>query len=332
MVFGIVEVSLGHAAGLATSVLWTGSSVLFTEATRRLGPSIVNTVRLFMAVVLLGITYRLLSGDWIPHITQEQCIYLALSGVIGLSIGDQALFTAFLDVGPRKAMLIMTTAPLFAAFFGWISLGETIEPVAWMGVGLTLAGVAWVVLERPPTEIGKHPPHRVRGIIMAIIAAACQAAGLMFSKRGIGHGGIVDEAAHLSPQAATYVRMAFAAVAMFPMLLLMHHLLPRRTPGPGEIAVVPGDHLGIRRSLKALGNSRGMALTLLATICGPFLGVWMSLVAADRIDLGIAQTLGSLPPVLLLPVAFMLYGERITLRAMAGAALAVAGAALLCLT
>ncbi len=96
---------------------------------------------------MLGVTHRVLSGAWVPDVVGRQVLYLAVSGIVGLSIGDQALFAAFVYIGPRLAMLIMTTAPLFAAFFGWLALGETLSPIAWLGVGLTIGGVAWVVLE-----------------------------------------------------------------------------------------------------------------------------------------------------------------------------------------
>ena len=64
-------------------------------------------------------------------------------------------------------------------------------------------------------------------------------------------------------------------------------------------------------------------------IAGPFLGVWMSLVAADRAPVGVAQTLCSLTPVFILPVLMLLHKERISARAALGAAVAVLGTALL---
>ena len=332
------DVAIGQAAGLATSALWTVTSILFTAASKRLGPTAVNAIRLAFAIILLGGTYRILSGQWWPDLITEQVLYLALSGLIGLSIGDQALFTAFVDVGPRIAMLLMTTAPLFAAFFGWIALGETLGVVAWVGVLMTVGGVAWVVFERPKTAIGQHPPNRTRGIVLGIVAAACQAAGLMLSKVGIGHG-LLDADQHLSPQAATFIRMTFAGLGMIPMLFLMRHLNVRskrikseqhvtahgsRTPEP---VLQDKQNAIVRR-----GRTRqaGLLFCMFGTIFGPFLGVWMSLVAADYVSVGIAQTLTSLPPVLLLPVAYFLYNEHISWRAIVGAILAVGGVAMLC--
>jgi drug/metabolite transporter (DMT)-like permease len=55
----------------------------------------------------------------------------------------------------------------------------------------------------------------------------------------------------------------------------------------------------------------------------------MSLVASDRAPVGVAQTLCSLTPIFLAPVAAWVYRERISLRAVLGAFVAVGGASLL---
>ena len=111
---------VGPAAGVATAMLWTLTTVFFTEAGRRIGPTFVNAFRILLAIVLHAVTYRFLAGSWLPDAIPGQVLYLACSGVIGLAVGDQALFVAFLDVGPRLSTLLMSMSPLFAVFFGWI--------------------------------------------------------------------------------------------------------------------------------------------------------------------------------------------------------------------
>ena len=111
------ETYIGSAAGLATSVMWTTTSILFTAAARRLGTTMVNASRIAMAIVLLALANRVLSGSWLPDMETRQVLLLGLSGIVGLAIGDQALFTAFVLVGPRVSMLIMTTAPSVRSVF-----------------------------------------------------------------------------------------------------------------------------------------------------------------------------------------------------------------------
>lgn len=311
------ERHIGELAGLATSVLWTATSLFFSAAARRIGPVAVNATRLALAVLLHYFTFRILGGGDLPDANAMQTVYLAASGLLGLTIGDQMLITSFLYIGPRLGVLMMVTAPLWAAFFGWLALGETLPAVAWFGVLITIAGVAWVVMDRPTVPSTVSREHRIRGFMLALLAAACQAAGLMLSKRGMGHGWLPVEQ-HLPPQSATLIRMVFATLFMIPLVIV--RIQRSRS---------------MRAANSSLGNPRfhvyrtGLLLACAGAVVGPYLGVWMSLVASDRAPVGVAQTLCSLPPVFILPLAAWLYGERVTWRAGLGALIAIGGAALL---
>jgi drug/metabolite transporter (DMT)-like permease len=306
---------IGPAAGVATSLLWTATSLFFTAAGKRIGPTAVNAARIVLAIALHAVTFRLVGGAWFPNAAQGQVLYLAASGIIGLSIGDQALFTAFVEIGPRLSMLIMTTAPLFAALFGWLVLDETLGLLACFGILLTIGGVAWVVMERPPATAAGPAPHRLRGVFFAFVGAACQAGGLLLSKQGMGHGWLPEDQ-HISPQAATYVRLIFAGIGVLP-IVVVHAQRERRRRLVGVLPV----RIGRRHT--------GLMLAACGAVVGPFLGVWMSLVASDRAPLAVAQTLCSLSPIFLLPFAATLHKEHIGPRAILGAVIAVAGSALL---
>ena len=306
---------IGPAAGITTSILWTATSLLFTAGGKRIGATAVNVFRIWLAVALLGITHRLWFGSWFPETVGNQVLYLGLSGVIGLSIGDQALFTAFVHIGPRLSMLIMATSPIFATLFGWIGLGETLAPLSFVGMGLTIFGVAWVVLERQPTVPTTDRSHRGRGVFYAFVGAACQAGGLLLSKQGIGHGWLPAEA-HMNPQAAAYVRMIFAGLGVLPILAL--HLARRRK------------RLAAGVESPTYGSTRtGYIFAACGAFVGPFLGMWMSLVAVNYAKMGVAQTLCSLSPVFILPFAIGIHKERIGPRAAIGAVIAVGGSAML---
>lgn len=305
----------GQAAGLLTSVLWTATSLLFTAAAKRIGPTVVNASRIVLAVALLAATHRLVAGTWWPEMVPRQVVWLALSGIVGLSIGDQALFTAFVYIGPRVAMLVMTTSPLIAALFGWVALGESLHGWAWAGVMLTIGGVGWVVMERPSERLAKRSRYWGRGLLLAFVGAACQAGGLWLSKEGMGHGWLPEDR-RLTPQAATFARMTFAALGMVPIVAL-HYRREAKRRASGLAAPPAGQWRA------------GLLFSTGGAVVGPFLGVWMSLVACDRAPLGIAQTLCSLSPIFLLPFAAAIHKERISYRAVFGAALAVAGSALL---
>jgi drug/metabolite transporter (DMT)-like permease len=110
--------------------------------------------------------------------------------------------------------------------------------------------------------------------------------------------------------------MLFAGIGMLPILLLRY--VRRRGRFVRNIDPV-----------QAGARSAGYLCAAAGAVLGPYLGVWMSLEASDRVSLGIAQTLCSLPPIFILPFAAMIHHERTTRRAVLGALIAVAGVTLL---
>ena len=303
------ERTLGCLAGLATSGLWTATALFLNAAARRFGGTRVNALRIYVAVFLLAGMHFALQGHWVPGARGDQVALLALSGWIGLSIGDQAALLAFLAIGPRLTLLLMTTAPLVAAALGWWILNEPLGALSLLGIGITLSGVAWTILERSATgALG----FRWTGVAWALLASVCQAVGLLLSKRGMGHGWLPEEQ-FVAPQSAALIRMCFAAIAVTPVFWFV-----ARRAGP------------VVNSLPAApSRTSAIACLLAGAFFGPFLGMWMSLTASHYAPLGIAQTLASLAPVLILPFARFVLQERITPRAALGALLAVSGCAIL---
>ena len=137
------------------------------------------------------------------------------------------------------------------------------------------------------------------------------------SKAGMGHGWL-PEAARMAPLDATLIRMVFAAVFVLPMLLW---LAARRRTGPP-----PGMIQTDRAARRA-----GYLFMVGGSIVGPTLGIWMSLIAADKAPLAVAQTLCSLSPVFILPLVMWIHRERVSVRAALGALIAVGGVVLLSL-
>lgn len=307
---------IGSAAAVGTSILWTCSTLLFSTASRRLGATIVNVVRIWLALVLLIVAQRIFGGSWIPPGQSMQYTWLIVSGFLGVCIGDQALLTAYILIGPRLSAMVTTTAPLMAAAFGVAMLGEHISPIAGVGMVMTIGGVVWVVLERSPDSTQTTPSRRWLGIALATVSAACQAAGMLLSKKGIGHGWLPREQ-HLDPLAASTIRVAAAAVFVMPLLAYRAF---RARP-------VANQHPTGTPSV-----STAWTCAVIGAVVGPFMGMTLSLVAADLIPIGIAQTLCSLSPIFILPALAVLHRERVSVRAVLGAVLSVSGGALLFLS
>ena len=68
------------------------------------------------------------------------------------SAGKPTRFQAFVEIGPRNAMLLMTLNAPMTAVLGTLFLGETYTAIQWAGIAIALAGIAWVILSGRDTE------------------------------------------------------------------------------------------------------------------------------------------------------------------------------------
>jgi drug/metabolite transporter (DMT)-like permease len=290
---------VGEVSALLTAVCWSGSALAFSAASLRVGSFRLNVTRLLMAAVLLLVTIVLAGIDF--NLSASQLRNLALSGIVGLVIGDTFLFKSYEYIGARLGMLIMSFAPAVTALLAYLLIGEVLGWYGAVGMGVTLFGISVVVLDRRETIAGSRRVF-VQGIIYAFIAAAGQGGGLVLAKMAFNEGSVNGFVASL-------IRITSAVVIMLPLVRLA-----------GEYSTVFKIYSSDRRALW---------LTLLGSFLGPFLGITLSLVAVTYTTVGIAATLMATVPILMLPLIKFLLKESVSWLALAGAVVAVAGVAVL---
>lgn len=294
---------MGELAGLLTSVFFTATSVMFTLAGQRVGSTVVNRTRLVLAVLFLMLAHPLfgLALPWGAAL--DRWLWLGLSGFVGLALGDALLFQAFVWVGPRLTMLMLSLAPVLATILAWVFLGERLSPGQVLAIILTVTGTAWVVLDpkgnNTPREGARS--HYGRGILYGFGAAIGQAVGLIFARQGLQ--------GDFPALSGTLMRMIVAAGALWGWAAL------RRQAGTTF------------STLRA--HPDALRFLLAGSLFGPFIGVTLSLYAVQHAPVGIASTLTSLPPVFLLPVGYFFFDERFNWQAVLGTLLAISGVALL---
>ncbi len=290
---------IGEIAALAAAFFWGFGALLFEAAGTRIGAFQTNILRLVIGCVLLSLALYFQVGAFFPmHASQENYIWLGLSGIVGLAIGDGALFYAIVILGPRLSTLLLSLAPPVATVIAWLFLGEALEPIALIGIVVTIAAIAWVVSE-------KHGDEHIRGsktvgIILGVVAALGQGVGVIFAKLGLTGG--------IDSLSATLIRMLPAAVLMWLVAALSRRALPTV--------------LALRDKISAL-------VVVTGSIVGPFIGVWLSIVAVKHTEAGIASTLLATVPVLLIPMEFFIHKRVPSIRGVIGAAMAVVGIAMI---
>ncbi len=295
---------LGELAALGTAICWSLTSTFFTIGGRHVGSAVVNRVRLFLAVIFIALAHFLLHGEVLPfHALPYRWFWLGISGIIGLALGDAALFQAFVLVGPHISMLLMALVPIISTLIAWIFLSEVLTFVKIIAILITIGGITLVVMKKRTTSpAGKRKRYAV-GVLCGIGGAFGQAIGLVAAKKGL--------AGDFSGLSATLIRVSIAMVVIWIFTVII---------GQGKSTILE------------LKNKKAVAAIAAGAFAGPFLGIWFSMIAIKYAYIGVASTLMALPPVFLLPLSYWFFKEKVTLLSVIGTIIAIIGAAIIFLT
>ncbi len=293
----------GELAALAAAMFWTVTAIAFEKAGKRIGSLQVNLLRLGLAFVIFGVLAILRTGHFFPHgAGTHQWLWLSISGIVGFVLGDLFLFQAYVVVGARISMLIMSLAPPIAALIGWLVLGETLSGKAFLAMLLTLAGISMVILVKSDTIKGKKKKGKrlvfrypIIGLLLAFGGALGQATGLVLSKYGMETYDVVS---------STQIRI-IAGTGGFMMIFALTNRW--------------------RKLNLAFSDKRALGFLSLGAVFGPFLGVTASLIAVKYTGTGIASSIMSIVPVLIIPPAIVLLKERVRPMEIVGAGIAITG-------
>jgi len=292
---------VGELAALATSFFFAMTALIFTKTGRMVGSQVTNRMRLTFALIYLVILNVILFREPLPFSAESsRWLWLSLSGVIGLSLGDAFLFQSLVSVGPRLGTLLLSLAPIFGSVIAWVFFGEILTVLQITGIIVALAGIAWVVMshqEPPNTPHG----HTRRGVLFGVLAGLGQAVGLVLSKQGMF--------GDFSPFQANAIRMLAAVIFIWAW-----------TAFDGKTG---STFTALREKPQVI------RLLALGAFVGPLLGVSASLLAVQHAEIGVASTLMALPPVIILPVSYFVFKEKIGWRAILGTVLAIVGVAIL---
>ncbi|MFZ1291568.1 MAG: DMT family transporter [Melioribacteraceae bacterium] len=290
---------IGEIAALITALLWSGTAIAFSEATKIVGSFVVNITRLLLATVYLIITILIFNLNF--QISYEQIYLLGLSGVIGLVFGDGFLFKSYQYIGARLSMLVMTLSPTIAAFMAYLYLDENLSTWGILGIVITISGVSIVVFKRSEQPSDNYKKNNI-GYMFAFLGAIGQAINLIFAKQAFQFG-------EINSFVATFYRMV-------PSIFLMYFI--------GLIFKSRRTSFSILKEKK-----EAVKFIIIGSLIGPFLGITFSLIAISNTKVGIAATLMSTVPLLMLPIVRYYYKEKLSMISIIGAVVAVIGVGIL---
>jgi drug/metabolite transporter (DMT)-like permease len=279
---------------LLSACSWALGAILWRRLGERLSSFSMNLAKSVFGTICLGVVLLFVGLDPIPA---RSVVFLALSGILGIAIGDTFFFLALMRLGPRRASLMGSLNPVAIAVAAVVFLGERPTLVAWAGILATTFGVGWVLWERSPTDRG--PESGSSGIRWGLLSVFCTAGAVLLAKVGVASVPTIH---------ATWIRLlaGSAGLALWGV--------SRRELG-GWVAPFRSGDILVR-----------VAVVVVVVVFG---GFWLSLVALKHIDATIAGTLNATGPLFILPMSVLFMKEKLSLRAVLGTGIAVGGVALI---
>lgn len=306
---------IGEIISLGVACSWTVTALVSEIGTRRIGVLNFNVWRLGTALLFTAVMVYAMTGKVGPaYAGWETWMWMGLSGFVGFFLGDYCLFKSYIYISSRYSQLFMTLAPAAAAIAAWVTLGETMTWKNILAMTITLSGIAMTVLAKGDDGKGLSFNLPWKGMLYAIGAGLGQGFGLVLSKIGMEHyeadipAAMMADMESVIPFSANMIRCVAGFLCFF--------------------LVAAPSNLPEGRLLKDLKDKKAMKMMLTAVMFGPFLGVGFSLMAVQYTNVGIAQTLMALTPILIILPSYWIFKQPVTVKGVIGACVSVVGAAL----
>ena len=290
-----------YILALLAALSWSLASLISADLTRILGGIGFNRIRLIFVSIML-IFYASVSNTW-SSININFLITIIISGIIGVFLGDTLLFLALQKIGPRRNNILFSLAAPFTIFLNIFVLNEKMFLIQLLGCLLVFTGVIVAIVYGNSND-NNHRWEIIEGsiklgIIFGVLAALCQAIGLILMKPILSAGA--------DPIASAAIRTSIAAF-----------LLSFTYFSNNEI-IIDKSKFTINIILK----------TILSGFLGMALGMSLLLIALQQADAGIVATLSSTSPIMILFLIWVITNKMPTIGAWIGTVTAIIGTTLI---
>lgn len=281
---------LGESLSLVAAFGWVGSSIFLEKASKEVGTLAVNLIRLLLAMIFLGIITNISRGMVLPFdASKESLKFLSISGLFGLFLGDFFLFKAYINIGSRITLLVMTFSPVAVSILSFFILGEKIELIKILGMLLTIFGIVIVILKKKSDKTFSKV-----GLLYSILAMLGESLGIVFTRIG----------------SVNYDSFATIQVRTIPAILAFIFYISLK-----------GEWMSIK---SGINSKKGVLYIALGTVIAT-LGVTSIVEAMKYSPVGVVSTLAATSPILIIPISIVFLKEKVSKIETLGAIISFVG-------
>lgn len=281
----------GAFAALLSAFSWAISALLFAQISHSINALAINLVKGVVAIACLAL---LVMPIPVATISSQQWVYLGLSGILGIAIGDTLYFLTLKQLGARLTLLMSTLIPLVAAVGAVVIFSEKLSAMAVLGLGITLCSVFYVMWSRAErSNSDKNIPF---GLILGVVFITTEASAILLTKAAV---------IELDSVLVTFLRQVIGVAGLTFWLLSTKQLTEN-----------------VNQLFK---EKKYYPRLLLASVIGGVVGTWLSIYALKVTHASVAVILNSTSPLFIIPLSIWVLREKVPKSSQIGAFIAVAG-------
>lgn len=294
---------IGEIAAIGAAIVWACATWIYGQFGHRFSAMQLNIIKGLVASVMMLLVMPLIPMPEF-ELSANHFWILAISGIIGIAIGDSAYFAALKRIGANKTLLLESLAPPLSGVLALMFLGAALTLQNWLGVVITTLAVTFVVFQ-PSNSVSGDSTNQAQwsGIGYGLVASVCQASGVVISHYALVAGDI-------PPLLGALIRLT---IGVFAVMMIIPFV--ERKP-----------YSSIKKDLWEMTKLDKLWL-LSAIFVGTFLALWLQQIALKNANPAIAQTLIATSPVFIL-VIYALKGEKVSKQSLIGTLAAVGGISL----
>lgn len=289
---------VGEIAAIFAALAWAVATWIYSQFSHKFSAMQMNIVKGIAASTMMLFILPVLP---LPELVLSPSHFwiLAISGIIGIAIGDSAYFAALKRIGANKTLLLESLAPPLSGILALMALGSALSGQSWLGVFVTTVAVTYVIFQ--PNM--NNQPTSISGIGFGLLASVCQATGVVISHYALVAGDI-------PPLLGALIRLSIGVMVVFAVVVFVE-----KRPVASMLS-----------KLKQLKN-RDRRWLLAAIFVGTFLALWLQQIALKHANPAVAQTLIATSPLFILMI-YAWNGEPITKKSVIGTVGALFGISL----
>lgn len=279
---------VGIIVALLSAASWAFATVVF-DRIGKVVPYVGITFLKGIFSIILMIVLLIFTGG-LHDIGIWEFSFLALSGIIGISLGDSLFFKSLQDLGAKVQVIFFLLGQIFTMILSLLLLGELLSLEQYIGAVVLLTGIVIVIWSKQDNH-----PNKVRGIVCGLLSILCFSVSAIMVKKAIAEVEVIT---------ATFYRMLFGTI-----FTLGFGVVGKQLPS----------------WIKPLKDKRLLILFILNVFVITYGGFLLSMVAVKLISVSLVSVLGTTEPVFVLLFAYLINKDKIAKQEVIGTMITLIG-------